>query len=172
VIVEDSHRLKGGGDACAQQYLTTSQRAEQINFRLWAASVGGLFHFKPNEGHGCLLCTPSDRLWCRWVGRGILASRSSAWLKQCRTVAAQSSFSSMPARAGREANGLTIIMTCGTAKPKLSGAFIEPPLHRRDGPGSGRSPNELYSGQPTSDMQHRARKRWQRSSRRGGANRL
>jgi hypothetical protein len=28
--------------------LTTSQRAEQINFRLWAASVGGLFHFKPN----------------------------------------------------------------------------------------------------------------------------
>ena len=34
VIVEDSHRLKGGGDACAQQYLTTSQRAAQIIFHL------------------------------------------------------------------------------------------------------------------------------------------
>ena len=44
VIVEDSHRLKGGGDACAQWYLTTSQSVEQIHFHLAAASVGGLLH--------------------------------------------------------------------------------------------------------------------------------
>jgi hypothetical protein len=44
VIVEDSHRLKGGGDACAQLYLTTSQSVEQIHFHLGAASVGGLLH--------------------------------------------------------------------------------------------------------------------------------
>src|SRR5471032_213718 len=38
--VEDSHRPDEMGDACAQRYLTTSRQAEQINFRLWAASVG------------------------------------------------------------------------------------------------------------------------------------
>ena len=103
---------------------------------------------------------------------GILASRSSARLKQCRTVAAQFSFSSKPARAGRAAIGRTMIMMFGTAKPKLSGAFIGPPLYRRAGPGSGRSPFELYSGQPTSDMQHRARKRWRRSRERGRASRI
>src|SRR5450756_1748190 len=42
------------GDASAQRYLTTSRRAEQINFRLWAASAGGLVHFKPSV-RCCLL---------------------------------------------------------------------------------------------------------------------
>src|SRR5664279_2317688 len=37
----------------AQRYLITLRRAEQINFRLWTASVGGLFHFKPSVQ--CLL---------------------------------------------------------------------------------------------------------------------
>src|SRR5450759_4820027 len=37
-------------------------------FLFRAASVGGLFHFKPSEGHGCLLCTPSDRLRFRTIG--------------------------------------------------------------------------------------------------------
>ena len=34
VQVEDSRRPLGDDDACAQRHLTTSQRAEQINFRL------------------------------------------------------------------------------------------------------------------------------------------
>ena len=85
-----------------------------------------------------------------------MSSRSSARQKQCRTVAAQFSFSSTPARAARAAIGRTMIMMFWTATPKLSGAFIEPPLYRRAGPGSGRSPSELYSGQPTSDMRLRA----------------
>jgi hypothetical protein len=107
--------------------------------------------------------------WCRWVGRGILASRSSARLKQCRTIAIKSSFSFMPARADREANARTMTMTCGTATPKWSGASFARQLHRRAGPGFGRSPSELYSGQPRSDMQLRARRHWQRSSRCGTA---
>jgi hypothetical protein len=75
--------------------------------------------------------------WCLWVGRGILASRSFARLQQCRTIATKNLFSSMPARAGRAAHGRTMTMTCKTAVPQWSGAFFEPPLHRRDGPGSG-----------------------------------
>ena len=38
---------KNISDACAQRYLTTSRKTKQINFHLWAASVGGLFHFEP-----------------------------------------------------------------------------------------------------------------------------
>jgi hypothetical protein len=43
VIVEDTHS-RGKCETCAQRHLTTSRRAEQINLRLWAASVGCLLH--------------------------------------------------------------------------------------------------------------------------------
>ena len=41
-ILEGNHRPLGGGQCSQQRYLTTSRRAEQINFCLRAASVGGL----------------------------------------------------------------------------------------------------------------------------------
>src|ERR1035437_1092053 len=41
LIAAKEHRRR-----LAQRYLITLRRAEQINFRLWTASVGGLFHFK------------------------------------------------------------------------------------------------------------------------------
>src|SRR5450759_5041841 len=45
-FLEDNHRPLGGGQCSQQRYLTPSQRAEQINFRLWA---GGLFTLRQSK---------------------------------------------------------------------------------------------------------------------------
>ena len=51
-FLEDNHRPLGGGQCSQQRYLTTSQRAEQINFRLWA---GGQFTLrKPLCAYGLI----------------------------------------------------------------------------------------------------------------------
>ena len=51
-FLEDNHRPLGGGQCSQQRYLTTSQRAEQINFRLWA---GGPFTLrKPLCAYGLI----------------------------------------------------------------------------------------------------------------------
>ena len=51
-FLEDNHRPLGGGQCSQQRYLTTSQRAEQINFRLWA---GGHFTLrKPLCAYGLI----------------------------------------------------------------------------------------------------------------------
>ena len=51
-FLEDNHRPLGGGQCSQQLYLTTSQRAEQINFRLWA---GGHFTLrKPLCAYGLI----------------------------------------------------------------------------------------------------------------------
>src|ERR1019366_1924714 len=51
-ILEETHRPLGGGQCSQQRYLTTSQRAEQINFRLWA---GGHFTLrKPLCAYGLI----------------------------------------------------------------------------------------------------------------------
>ena len=51
-FLEDNHRPLGGGQCSQQRYLTTSRRAEQINFRLWA---GGHFTLrKPLCAYGLI----------------------------------------------------------------------------------------------------------------------
>ena len=51
-FLEDNHRPLGGGQCSQQRYLTPSQRAEQINFRLWA---GGHFTLrKPLCAYGLI----------------------------------------------------------------------------------------------------------------------
>jgi len=72
-------------------------------------------------------------------------------------------------KSPRAAIGRTMIMMFGTATPKLSGAFFEPPSHRRGGPGFGRLQSERYSGQLISAIRRRERRRWRRLSARGWA---
>jgi hypothetical protein len=51
-LLEGNHRPLGGGQCSQQRYLTTSRRAEQINFRLWA---GGHFTLrKPLCAYGLI----------------------------------------------------------------------------------------------------------------------
>src|SRR5450759_3641339 len=72
-LLEGNHRPLGGGQCSQQRYLTTSRRAEQINFRLWPPQLAASFNLSAcgsqlNRSTQHFIVEGKDRE-CRTIGQ-------------------------------------------------------------------------------------------------------